>query len=67
MNCYIVYVYDKTNGIYSELNYGPRKKSMIMKNSEPKDFVYGKIYKLRSEFMEKFKETPYPSKDFILK
>ena len=38
-----------------------------MKSSEPDDFVFGKIYKLKPEFLNKFKTQPcYPSKEFIV-
>ena len=47
-------MYDKKNNIFGEVNYGPRKKNIIMKNSEPRDLVFGKIYQLKKEFVQKF-------------
>ena len=63
----IVFAYDQTNHYFSEICYGPKKKGMIMKSSEPDDFVFGKIYKLKPEFLNKFNASPcYPSKQFII-
>ena len=43
----LVYAYDKTNSMYSLINYGPRKKGMMSKSTDPKDFCHGKIYSIK--------------------
>lgn len=48
---YLVYCYDKKNNIFSEIIYGPRKKS---KKKDPNDFIHGTIYSLKPEFVSKF-------------
>lgn len=42
----------------------------MSKNIEPNDFIYGKIYQVRPEFLEKFNAIHpriYPSKDMIIR
>lgn len=64
-----IYAYDKTNHIFSEIHFGPRKRS-LKKTNDPTDFIYGTIYQLKSEFLEKFNQgfpRIYPAKEYIIK
>jgi hypothetical protein len=44
------YVYDKTNNFFSDMLFGPIKTSMFGANSDPDDYVSGKIYKVNKIF-----------------
>ena len=48
-----VYIFDKTNLIFSEVIYGPNKKSKS-KLSKMTDYVYGKIYRVTKDFLVRF-------------
>lgn len=54
----IVFAFDKKNLIFSEIHYGPRKRSQ-RKGNDPNDFVHGTIYRVKSEFLKKF-ESSFP-------
>ncbi len=65
----LVYAYDKTNHIFSEIHFGSRKRS-LKKTNDPTDFFYGTIYQLKPEFLEKFNQgfpRIYPAKEYIIK
>ena len=66
----IVYVFDKKNLIFSEIIYGPTKKSSKSKLSNYSDYVHGQIFQVQKEFLSKFttsNSSIYPKKDDIIK
>lgn len=44
------YIYDKTNDFFSDMYFGPINTSFFGANSDPDDFVSGKIYKVNKNF-----------------
>lgn len=59
------FVYDTKNSLFAEIECGPRKKSFFGKNSDPDDFIFGRIVRVHSSFYDYFKKNDfkaYPSK-----
>jgi hypothetical protein len=53
---YLDFAYDSKNNLFAEVIFGARDTQFFGKNKQTKDFVYGKIYKLTSEFANKFSQ-----------
>lgn len=63
----LVYAFDKKNHIFHKLYMGPGKN--YKKKRDPQDFFHGSIYRLKSEFLQKFEKSMpriFPTKDQII-
>lgn len=60
--------YDIKNSLFAEIECGPRKRSFFGKNSDPDDFISGRIVRVHASFYDYFKKNDmkaYPSKEHI--
>jgi hypothetical protein len=44
------YVYDSTNNLFAEINFGPKKSSYFGKNEHPQDYLYGRVVRVKPSF-----------------
>lgn len=55
--------------MFAELIFGAKNTQLFKKDTQTKDYLYGKIYKLSPDFADKFNQEsgskPFPSKKYI--